>query len=78
MTCSLPKPTRALLSELDAGSAEVHDQIVAAMITGDLAPLEARLDAQYGRSVDGESPDPAGKRYAGRASGGSAWPRHRT
>jgi hypothetical protein len=39
---------RALLSELDASAADAHSQIVAAMISGDLAPLEAWLDARHG------------------------------
>jgi hypothetical protein len=39
---------RALLSELDASPADAHSQIVAAMISGDLAPLEAWLDARHG------------------------------
>lgn len=39
---------RALLSELDASPAEAHNQIVTAMISGDLAPLEAWLDARHG------------------------------
>jgi hypothetical protein len=39
---------RALLSELDASAADAHGQIVAAMISGDLVPLEAWLDARHG------------------------------
>jgi hypothetical protein len=39
---------RALLSELDSSAADAHSQIVAAMISGDLAPLEAWLDARHG------------------------------
>ena len=39
---------RALLSELSASPADAHSQIVAAMISGDLAPLEALLDARHG------------------------------
>jgi hypothetical protein len=39
---------RALLSELDANPASAHSQIVAAVISGDLAPLEAWLDARHG------------------------------
>jgi hypothetical protein len=39
---------RALLSELDASPADTHGQIVAAMISGDIAPLEAWLDARHG------------------------------
>ena len=39
---------RALLSELDASPADGHSQIVAAMISGDLVPLEAWLDARHG------------------------------
>lgn len=39
---------RALLSELDASPADAHSQIVATMISGDLAPLEAWLDARHG------------------------------
>lgn len=39
---------RALLSELDGSPADAHRQIVAAMISGDLAPLEAWLDARHG------------------------------
>lgn len=38
----------ALLSELDAIPADAHSQITAAMISGDLAPLEAWLDARHG------------------------------
>jgi hypothetical protein len=39
---------RALLSELDASAASAHSQIVAAMISGDLAPLEAWMNARHG------------------------------
>jgi hypothetical protein len=39
---------RALLSELDSSPADAHGRIVAAMISGDLAPLEAWLDARHG------------------------------
>jgi hypothetical protein len=39
---------RALLSELDANPDDAHGQILAAMISGDLAPLEAWLGARYG------------------------------
>jgi hypothetical protein len=39
---------RALLGELDASPADAHSQIVAAMITGDITPLEAWLDAWHG------------------------------
>jgi hypothetical protein len=39
---------RALLSELDASPADAHGRIVAAMISGDLTPLEAWLDARHG------------------------------
>lgn len=39
---------RALLSELGVSPADAHSQIVAAMISGDLAPLEAWLDAWHG------------------------------
>jgi len=39
---------RALLSELGASPADAHGQITAAMISGDLAPLEAWLDARHG------------------------------
>jgi hypothetical protein len=39
---------RALLSELDASLADAHGQIIAAVISGDLAPLEAWLDARHG------------------------------
>jgi hypothetical protein len=39
---------RALLSELGVSPADAHSQIVAAMISGDLAPLEAWLDARHG------------------------------
>jgi hypothetical protein len=39
---------RALLSELDASPVDAHGQIVAAMISGDLAPLQAWLDARHG------------------------------
>jgi hypothetical protein len=39
---------RALLSELDASAADAHSQITAAMISGDLAPLEAWLGTRHG------------------------------
>ncbi len=39
---------RALLSELDASPTDAHTQIVAAMISGDLTPLEAWLNARHG------------------------------
>jgi hypothetical protein len=39
---------RALLSELDASPPDAHSQIIAAMISGDLAPLQAWLDARHG------------------------------
>jgi hypothetical protein len=39
---------RALLSELDSSPAYAHSQIVASMISGDLAPLEAWLDTRHG------------------------------
>jgi hypothetical protein len=39
---------RALLSELGVSPADAHSQIVAAMISGDLAPLESWLDARHG------------------------------
>jgi hypothetical protein len=39
---------RALLNELGASPADAHSQIVAAMISGDLTPLEAWLDARHG------------------------------
>jgi len=39
---------RALLSELDGSPADAHSQIVAAMISGDLAPLQTWLDARHG------------------------------
>ena len=39
---------RALLSEFDASAADAHSQITAAMIGGDLAPLEAWLDVRRG------------------------------
>ena len=39
---------RALLRTLSASPADAHSQIVAAMISGDLAPLEAWLDARHG------------------------------
>ena len=39
---------RALLSELGVSPADAHSQIVAAMISGDLAPLDAWLDARHG------------------------------
>jgi hypothetical protein len=39
---------RALLSELDASPADAHSQVVTAMISGDLAPLQAWLDARHG------------------------------
>lgn len=39
---------RALLDSLGGGPREAHGQIVAAMLTGDLAPLEAWLDQRHG------------------------------
>ncbi len=39
---------RALLGELGASPADAHGQIITAMISGDLAPLEAWLDARHG------------------------------
>lgn len=39
---------RALLSEFGASAANAHSQITAAMISGELAPLEAWLDARHG------------------------------
>ncbi len=39
---------RALLNELDASPADAHGQIIAAMISGDITPLEAWLDARHG------------------------------
>jgi hypothetical protein len=39
---------RALLNELDASPADAHGQIITAMISGDLPPLEAWLDARHG------------------------------
>jgi hypothetical protein len=39
---------QALLTELDGGPGEAHGQFVAAMISGDLAPLEAWLDTRHG------------------------------
>ena len=39
---------RALLSEFGASPADAHSQITAAMISGELAPLEAWLDARHG------------------------------
>ena len=39
---------RTLLSELSASPADAHSQIVAAMISGELAPLEAWLDTRHG------------------------------
>jgi hypothetical protein len=39
---------RTLLAELDEDPGEPHGQLVAAMISGDLAPLEAWLDARHG------------------------------
>jgi hypothetical protein len=39
---------RALLHELADDPGELHDQIVAAITSGDRAPLEAWLDARYG------------------------------
>ena len=39
---------RALLNELGASPADAHGQIVAAMISGALAPLEAWLNARHG------------------------------
>jgi hypothetical protein len=38
----------ALLHELGASAADAHSQITAAMISGDLAPLQAWLDARHG------------------------------
>jgi hypothetical protein len=39
---------RALLAELDGDPGEAHGQFIAAMISGDLAPLERWLDARHG------------------------------
>ena len=39
---------RALLNELGASPADAHGQITTAMISGDIAPLEAWLDARHG------------------------------
>src|SRR5260370_10645071 len=39
---------RALLRELSGDSGELHEQIVMAMISGELPPLEAWLDARHG------------------------------
>ena len=39
---------RALLAELDGDPGKAHGQFVAAMISGDLAPLETWLDARHG------------------------------
>jgi hypothetical protein len=39
---------RALLAELDSEPGEAHGQFIAAMISGDLAPLETWLDARRG------------------------------
>jgi hypothetical protein len=39
---------RALLSELGASPIDAHSQIVAAMISGDIVPLEAWLDTRHG------------------------------
>jgi hypothetical protein len=39
---------RALLGELSASAAGAHSHITAAMISGDLAPLQAWLDARHG------------------------------
>jgi hypothetical protein len=39
---------QALLAKLGGDPAEVHGQFVAAMISGDLAPLEAWLDERHG------------------------------
>ena len=55
---------QALLSELDASPADAHRQIVAALISGDLAPLQAWLDARHGpnsfaRMFRAPSSDPA-------------------
>jgi hypothetical protein len=55
---------RALLSELDGSPANGHCQIIAAMISGDLAPLEAWLDARhspgsFARMFRAPSSDPA-------------------
>jgi len=39
---------RALLARLGADPGVAHGQLIAAMISGDLAPLEAWLDARHG------------------------------
>ena len=39
---------RELLAELERGPGEAHGQFIAAMISGDLAPLEAWLDTRHG------------------------------
>jgi hypothetical protein len=39
---------QALLAELGGGPGEAHGRLVTAMISGDLAPLEAWLDARHG------------------------------
>lgn len=46
--CTVTLRYRALLGELDASAADAHSQITAAMISGDLAPLQAWLDARHG------------------------------
>jgi hypothetical protein len=63
---------RALLSELDATAADAHSQIVAAMISGDLAPLEAWLDGRRCRRRTGSAPRSAAKRGPAPASSGLA------
>jgi hypothetical protein len=40
---------RELLAELEGDPGEAHGQFLAAMISGDLAPLEAWLDIRHGR-----------------------------
>jgi hypothetical protein len=39
---------RELLAELERDPGEAHGQFIAAMISGDLAPLEAWLDTRHG------------------------------
>jgi hypothetical protein len=46
--CTVTLRYRALLSEIDASPTDARSQIIAAMISGDLPPLEAWLDARHG------------------------------
>jgi hypothetical protein len=45
--CTVTARYKALLAELDGDSGEAHGQFIAAMISGDLAPLEAWLDSRH-------------------------------